>query len=140
MTSGVLMLPTVENSEAASAGFGILAAYNSAQKPSTALRMFQHGACLHFAPVSRNHEQTHRVLQQPYHDNIRKAASPLSTLCTSGIPINPALEKAALKQETPSREKSSAASATESAISRADATADCSKRAVFSAVFLSIGC
>lgn len=66
---------------------------------------------------------------------IRKAASPPSTLCTSGIPINPALEKAALKQETPSREKSSAASATESAISRADATADCSKRAVFSAVF-----
>ena len=140
MTSGVLMLPTVENSETASAGFGILEAYNSAQKPSTALRMFQHGACLHFAPVSRNHEQAHRVLQQPYHDNIRKAASPLSTLCAIGIPINPALEKAALKQETPSREKRSAASATESAISRADATEDYTKRAVFSAVFLPIGC
>ena len=49
--------------------------------------------------------------------------------------MKPALEKAALKHETPSFRYSSTAMSTEAAMSNADAMADSIKTPVFSAVF-----
>ena len=138
MASGVFKLPTVENTEAASAGLGMFAAYSAVPRATDSTTGFLSTALSFMVPLSPV------IMTRPtvycsspimtIMAEIRKAASPPSTLCTRGMPIKPALEKAAPKQETPSLGKISTAAATESAISSADATADCTSTAVFSAV------